>query len=389
MHGTMGLRIVIVNQAPTRPLLEAAERLAERGHEVTMVAAASRLPDEIRGVATVRLGEYDPRTSFTRSTSWMAFAVRCAWFFLTLPASTVVVACTNPPVMPHVAAFVGTIRGFTCVFRILDVYPDVLQAVGYRRSSLVYRCLGWWNRWSYARCAAICTLGDTMADTLAAYVPRSRIKVVPEWMPAADHGSPHRCKPPTDPFVVLVAGNIGLTHDIAPLVAASRLLAAENVDFLVSTADVPALSRMFSGSANVRVVPRFSHLDYMAALHTADVAFLSLRPGAAEACYPSRCLAYLANGLPIIAVTPRPSDLATIVARGPCGVVVDPAQGGAGVARAIRHLMTSASPLREMRDASLSLAKGAFDPDRCRDDFISLIEAAAPTHGPRSRLRTR
>jgi colanic acid biosynthesis glycosyl transferase WcaI len=377
----MGLRIVIVNQAPTRPLLEAAEALAERGHEVTMVAAASHLSEEIRGVATVRLGEYDPRTSFTRLRSWIAFAARAALVFLRLPASTVVVACTNPPLLPHVAAAAGTIRGFACVFRILDVYPDVLQAVGYGRSSLVCRCLARCNRWSYARCVALCTLGDTMATTLAAYAPRSRIEVIPEWIPATNRSWPYRPKPPTDPFIVLVAGNAGLTHDITPLVTASRLLATKNVKFLVSTVNAPAMSRLFSGCDNVRIVPRFCHLDYMAALRTADAAFLSLRAGAAEACYPSRTLAYLANGLPIIAVTTRPSDLASSIERGPCGVVVDPSQGGQGVAEAIRHLMTSASTLGEMRDAAISLAKSAFNPDRCRRELVSLIEAAGASHG--------
>lgn len=346
-----------------------------------MVAAASHLSEEIRGVATVRLGEYDPRTSFTRLATWMAFAARSALFFLRLPASTVVVTCTNPPFLPHIAAAAGMIRGFACVFRILDVYPDVLQAAGYRRGSLVCRCLARWNRWSYARCAAICTLGDTMATTLAAYVPRSRIQVIPEWIPSADRSWPHRPEPRSDPFVVLVAGNAGLTHDITPLVAASRLLASENVQFVVSTANTPAMSEVFSGCDNVRIVPRLCHLDYMAALRKADVAFLSLRAGAAEACYPSRTLAYLANGLPIIAVTTRPSDLANAIERGPCGVVVDPSQGGQGVAEAIRHFMTSASTLGEMRDAAISLAKSAFDPDRCRRELVSLIEAAGASHG--------
>lgn len=373
------MRIVLVNQVPSRPLLEVAEALAERGHEVTLLAAAASASGPMPQVKHVRLANYDSSSAFNRLRSWLTFSIQAAWTLSTMPAPATIVACTNPPIMPPVAALVAWIRGCDCVARVLDVYPDVLQATGFRRWKMLARCLAWCNRWAYARCRAVCTLGETMAATLAAYVPRAKIRVIPEW--PAIQGTDAMAPAPlaAGPFIVLATGNVGLTHDLGPLVSASQRLAGQNVEIVVSTSDPAKLSSLFSDCGNVRVVSRFDDFQYARALQSAHAAFVSLKPGAETASYPSRALTYLAQGLPIIAVTDRPSDLASIVDEGPCGVVVSPLEGGSAVAAAIRMLMASPDRWQMMAIAARAAAAATLDSDRCRNEFVALIETRLPT----------
>jgi hypothetical protein len=368
------MRIVIVNQVPSPPLLEVAEALVDRGHEVTLLAAASAVSRSKSRLKAVQLVEYDSRSAVRRLASWLAFTLQAVWKLSTIPGPVTIVASTNPPIMPLAAALVAWVRKCDCIVRVLDIYPDVLQATGFRRRRILARCLAWGSRRAYAHCRVICTLGDTMATTLAAYAPRAKIRVIPEW--------PRPCEPscevagPTNggPFVVLATGNVGLTHDIGPLVTASRSLSTENVAFVVSTSDHERISGLFAGCVNVQVVPRFNDLEYARAMLAAHAAFVSLRPGAEAASFPSRSLTYLAHGLPIIAVTLRPSDLASIVDKGPCGVVASPLSDGLEVAAAIRMLMGAPEKRRAMAIAAKDAAT-TFDPDRWRNEFVTLIEA--------------
>jgi len=291
-----------------------------------------------------------------------------------MPVPAAVVVCTNPPLMPYVASLVARVRGYDCVVRVLDIYPDVLRATGFRHRKMLSQCLAWCNRLAYARCRAVCTLGESMAATLAAYVSRSKIRVIPEWCPIEPAGAEAVLPFSPGPFVVLATGNVGLTHDLGPLISASRGLAGENVEIVISTADRATLSHLGNDCANVRVVPRFDDAGYRYAMLRAHAAFVSLKPGAEAASYPSRVMTYLAHGLPIIAVTDRPSDLASIVNEGPCGVVVSPYSGGSEVAAAIRMLM--ADPETQQRMALAARAAAAsFTPARWRDEFVTLIEA--------------
>jgi colanic acid biosynthesis glycosyl transferase WcaI len=367
------MRIVVVNQVPTRPLLEVAEALADRGHEVTLLAGKSSVSGPASRVRLVRLRDYDSRSAFKRVKSWLAFTIQAAWTLSTMPAPASIVACTNPPLIPYVAALVARNRGCDCVARVLDIYPDVLQATSSRRRKLLTRCLAWCNRTAYARCRVVCTLGETMAATLSAYVSRSKIRVIPEWPVIQGSVTEAVARPEGGPFVVLATGNVGLTHDLGPLVLASRSLAEENVEILVSTGDPATLSELFSECAHVRVVSRFADVEYTRAMLGSHAAFVSLKPGAEAASYPSRVVTYLAHGLPIIAVTNRPSDLASIVDEGPCGVVVSPRGGGSEVATAIRMLLAAPDRRRTMAEAARAAA-ATFAPARWREEFVTLIE---------------
>lgn len=370
------LRIVFVNQVPSQPLLEVIACLAERGHDVTLFAGASAVARNIPGVRYLPMPSYRPSGLVSRGTSWLSFTLRVAWRLWMMPRTDLVVACTNPPLVPWAATLVGGLRGFRSAIRVLDVYPDVLQATSFGGRHFLSRCLAWMSRWSFSRCRAISTIGPSMARAIDTYAAGRPVAVIPEW-PIDRSGDTITAHRPTGRFVVLVAGNVGSTHDISPLVDASRILADLNVEFLVSAEDVSRIRAMFHGCRNVCVVPRLNDAEYRESLLAAHAAFVSLKPGAETASFPSRVVNYLACGLPVIAVTARPSDLASVIERRDCGLVVSPEAAGEGVATAIRRLVTNPVLRETMSEAALATARADFDPKLSRHRFVDWVEEAA------------
>ena len=378
-HAAEGLNVAIVNQVPSRCLTELATALSERGHRVTLLAGAAAGADAMGDVVVVPLCDYDTRTYLSRVRSWVRFTFQAAAHLSRLSADTVVVACSNPPTMPFIAAAVAVLRRFAVVLRVLDVYPDVLRAVPFPGGRFVAWLYGAANRWTYARCLAVTTLGATMADTLSAYIPRSRIRIIPEWIPEPSDHDEGGLAGEAAVMTVVAAGNVGATHDITPLFAAAEMLRAEPVRFIVSAKDSARLSSVLPGTGNVQLRDRLPDAEYAQLLDSADVAFVSQRALAEPSSFPSRVLTYLRHGLAVVAAVGRPSDLAALLDRHSCGIVVPPSAGAKGVADALRALSGDREAREEMRRAARLAALG-FARAEWLPAFIAVVEKTGADH---------
>lgn len=381
------LAVVIVNQSPSAPVLQLASALGARGHDVMVICGSAAVRGPLSHVNCLGLGDYDARSTFTRAWSWLAFTVRAALHLLTVPAEAVVLVSTNPPLMPGAAAAVGYLRRFALVVRVLDIYPDVLEAAAFCRWLPMRRVLAALARWTYKRADAVVTLGDVMAARLAAYLPRERIQVLPEWVTGSDHRSDDGDSDSAAPFRVIAAGNVGLTHDLRPVLDAAQLMRHEPVLFVVSSGRSFAAAALDDIRQNLCFVPRLPDADYRRLLDESHAAILSLRPPAESCSFPSRALSFLAHRLPLVALTQRPSDLAALIDRYSCGVVVAPDEGAAGLARALRFLQNDPAVWKRMSLAASTAAR-TFDASVWLPKFMNLIEATGSAHDPRRKAVT-
>ena len=378
-HAAEGLDVVIVNQVPSRCLSELATALSECGHRVTLLAGAAAGTAAMGDAVVVPLCDYDTRTYDSRVRSWVGFTFQAAVHLSRLSANTVVVACSNPPTMPFIAAAVAVFRRFAIVLRVLDVYPDVLRAVPFPGRGFVAWLYGAVNRWTYARCSAVTTLGATMADTLSAYIARSRIRIIPEWISEAPDRDEDTSAGAASVMTVVAAGNVGATHDIAPLFSAAKMMRAEPVRFVVSVKDSARLSSALPETGNVQLLERLPDDEYVQLLDSAEVAFVSQRALAEQSSFPSRVLTYLRHGLAVVAAVGRPSDLAALLDQHSCGIVVPPSAGAKGVADALRVLSSDREAREQMRHAARRAALG-FTRAEWLPAFIAVVEKAAAYH---------
>lgn len=125
--------------------------------------------------------------------------------------------------------------------------------------------------------------------------------------------------------IFVYSGTLGRKH---PLVAITRLAAT------LDRAGDRALVVYSEGSAadwlanqsipSVRVLPFQAESVLNQILCAADVLVLALTDAAAKFSVPSKMYTYLATGRPVLAIVPHDSEVAALIRKIDCGVVVDP-----------------------------------------------------------------
>jgi len=332
-------------------LTELAEDLAAvHGMDVTVVtgypAAADRsslLPSETRNsvrIVRARGTTFAQRSFAGRAANYVTYFVSALWIALRLPRQHVTVALTDPPIIGLAALAARPKSGM--IFLCQDIFPEVAGLLEGVHTPIVNFTLERLNRFLVRRAARIIALGDTMASRLihGKGAAAEKITIIHNWADtsaivpsdksnafAVKHGL-------ADKFVVLHAGNIGLSQNLDVVIdAAERLKAKPTIVFLFigdgnRKAALEARVRERS-LTNVRFLP-FQPRDQLRWTYaTSDVCLVSLKPGLAGYIVPSKLYPILAAGRPYIAAVEPISEVASLTERHRCGVLVPPGDAGA------------------------------------------------------------
>jgi glycosyltransferase involved in cell wall biosynthesis len=322
-------------------LTELAEDLVARHDvEVTVITGypitGEQLPaTEVRnGVRIIRAAgtAFSQRRFAGRAANYLTYFVSAVWTAIWLPRQDVTVALTDPPIIGLAALAARPRRGF--VFYCQDIFPEVAGLLEDFHSPLVNAILDRLNRFLVRRATRIVALGDTMASRLVTgkNADPGKIAVIHNWADttaivpsdkcnvfAAAHGLEDR-------FVVLHAGNIGLSQNLDAVIAAAALLQANPRVLFLFIGDgnrKATLEQMVAarGVTNVRFLP-FQPRDQLRWTYaSSDVCLVSLKPGLAGYIVPSKLYPILAAGRPYIAAVEASSEVAALTGRHECGLL--------------------------------------------------------------------
>lgn len=274
-----------------------------------------------------------------RVTSWLLFAVHALWVGVRLPRGTLVVAVTNPPLLPHVAWVLSHLRGLRYAVLVWDVYPDLLVAtslLGERH--VIVRAWRWMNVRVLARASLVITLGDVMAEKVKnqfADPNVAAVEVIPNWVqteaikPLAKTTNDFaRRYGQADKITILYAGNIGSAHGVERIVwIADRMKDDPRFSFLIVGEGLglpKVLSEVSRAHAqNLQVLPHQPWDTLPELLATAEIAIVMQDQGTEALSMPSKTYSSMAAGSAILALTDPISDLADVVLHHEAGRVCD------------------------------------------------------------------
>ncbi len=312
--------------ATAQLLVDLAEALAADGHEVSVVTslpANSPVSEERNRVRVHRVRSLRVRTSGILSRILDLVTFYPGAFLLLLRRvrrGDVLVSMTDPPLSGILAAAVAKLRGAKLVHWVQDIYPEIAVLLTRQRWLLTFlpaRDAAW-------RAARACFVpGETMANALhSARVPPSRIIVSPNWAPAG-------LRPPdaqsvaalrarwnlSGKFVAVYSGNLGRVHDLAPLIEVASLLQHDPTFALVfigGGAGREPLHRAIQQRrlTNVHLHPAQPRAHLSVSLGVGDVHFVTLKPGAERAVFPSKLYGIAQIGCPVIFIGSPDSDVA-------------------------------------------------------------------------------
>jgi len=225
-------------------LTEVALRLAERGHDVTVVTSRRaydrpqhKFPkrETWRGVRIFRVAStgFGKGAKWRRAADFGSFIGCCFLRLVRLSRHDVVVALTSPPLISFLGAWLGKLRRGRFVYWVMDFNPDEAIAAGWLTpGSLVARLLEWMSRFSLKRATKIIALDRFMRDRIVAKgIAPDKVAVIPPW----SHDNEVRFDPEgrarfrrahdlDGKFVVMYSGNHSPCHPLDTLLAAARQL---------------------------------------------------------------------------------------------------------------------------------------------------------------------
>ena len=305
---------------------------------------------------------------------YAVYPLQVAFDFLFRREPVVAIVCTTTFYAPWIAVRCAG-RRRKVVNLLYDLYPESIIASGMLRpDSAGARLLRRMATDTLRRAAASVQLGDRLAAyTLAAFpgTDPARLHTIPFGSVEAPFAT---CDPQPRPAgrvpVILYCGNLGHVHDTETVIAyLSGVLRAPSGSAPVVAwrfhatgagyGQLTAALRPFieiapaagPGRSSVALAGNLPDGAWEVAMQDADVALVTMRPGAERVLMPSKTYSALAAGQAILAVCPRDSDLADLVIRHDCGWVVEPGNS-AGLAAAVQELADRpAELLRRRRNA--------------------------------------
>jgi colanic acid biosynthesis glycosyl transferase WcaI len=353
-------RIIFLNRfffpdhsATSQILSDLAFHLSDSGYEVTVITSRQRydVPDAllpetetIRGIAVHRLAT----TRFGRSALlgrgfdyFSYYALMWRSVHLLAKRGDILVAKTDPPLLGVVAMRAAERRGLRLINWLQDLYPEIAVELGvpFVKGPL-YRSLLHLRNASLRAAKANAVVGCRMAERLQSLgVAADRIAVIPNWCDDEDIRPVAHCDNPLrrewgleGRLIVGYSGNLGKPHEFETVLAAAELLRNQRqIVFLFigggsKFSELEQLVKERSLENLFRFFPYQDRAELRYSIGVANIHWVSLKPDLEGLIVPSKFYGIAAAGRPIIAITARDGEIARLVQRHDCGLIVEPGQ---------------------------------------------------------------
>jgi putative colanic acid biosynthesis glycosyltransferase WcaI len=364
-------------------MADVAQGLGSRGHAVTVLTSMPHynlLPD-VFGDPTLRGGRSRLYTDSLESgirvlrvrmpvrgqRVWLRL-IDYLWFHVATAAIAVlrvrrwqdVVFVASPPITLGIAGYLlAKMFGARLIYNVLELWPDVPIHMGLIRNQFLVRAVYAIESFVYRRATAIPCIGRSFVDRLARRgVPSHKLRFIPTFVDVEKFRLGHKDNAFArqfdlhDKFVLLYAGNIGLTQGLEVLIeAAVEFQHDEHVRILVvgDGAARPDFERAVykAGVKNMLLLP-FQERERVADVYaTADVCVSPMRFGFSYYTIPSKVLTAMAAERVVVAAAEADTETARLLTESNGGVVVGPESAEALVA-AIRQLRRRPDRRRDM-----------------------------------------
>jgi len=271
-----------------------------------------------------------------RLSNYVSFNVFSTLVGLLLPRPDVILAPSPPLTIGLTAWLLGLWHRAPYVYNVQDIYPDVAVRLGALKSRRAIAFFSWMERFVYRHAAAVTVISEGFRrNLLRKGVPGAKIALIPNFCdtkfvaPRPKDNPFARREGLVERFVVLYAGNVGLSQGLEHVLAAAQLL-AERQDILFLIVGNGSARPSLEGQAfalnlpNVRFLPFQPWEDVPDLYASADLCLVPLRKGIAQESVPSKALTIMAAGRPIVASVDAESDIWRCIQEADCGLCVPP-----------------------------------------------------------------
>ena len=297
-----------------------------------------------------------------------------------------VILTPSPPLTIGVSAWIiGLLRRVPFIYNVQEIYPDVAVRLGVLRNPRIIQLMEQIERFIYARSAVITTISEWFKQRLVEKgVPSEKVELIPNFVDATfiqpgdrsnefstNHGLDHS-------FVVLYAGNIGLTQGFETILAAARQLEhLEGLRFLIvgdgSRRAWLEEQLKLAPCANVTMLPYQPRSVVPMIYASSDLCLVPLKGGTAQETFPSKIYTIMAAERAVLASADVDSELSWVVGRAHCGWSIPPDDPTA-MAKVIKQAYQDRAALQIMGSNGRSYVLERHSLQVVADQYDTLIQ---------------
>ncbi len=229
-------------------ITELATDLVKHGHQVSIVTGAPNYPygrvfngyrnwfyhvETLDGVRVIRTWSYisPSKKLWARLLHYGSYSVTAFYGGLAAGRPDVLISFSPPLPLGLSAWLLSRIWRVPWVLQLEDLYPDAAIAAGVMKNKKIIRLFLWMERFLYERSHHISVISESFRKTLLAKkVSNSKIELIPVWAdpeevrPLPKENSFRHDHGLADKFVVMYAGNMGLTSCLEDILQAAEIL---------------------------------------------------------------------------------------------------------------------------------------------------------------------
>ena len=297
--------------------------------------------DSIEGVVVRRLPSthLDKNRAVGRIINGMTFFLSAFFALLSRPSNEVLFIVSNPPILPLIGLLLRRLRRQRFIYLVYDIYPDIAEKLGYLRADgFVSKLWKKMNRHVLRAASSVITPSESMKGVVSSHMGinggSDQVRVIHNWVDSSFivpiskdknwFAGQHNLR---EKFVVLYAGNLGLSHDLETIITAAEHLREHNIRFVFigEGGKKQNLMRLAKSKnlENVLFLPFQAREVLPYSVTCADVSIVALERGIEGLSMPSKLYTILASGRPVVALVDRDSDVAHIIAEAGCGVSIN------------------------------------------------------------------
>lgn len=247
-----------------------------------------------------------------------------------------VILIVSPPLTSGVIGWMlGKVKRARVIYNVQELYPETYVTMGAmtaesRTAKILYRI----ERFVYRTAHRLTPIGQVFADYITELgIEASKIRVIPNYVDT-DFLKPLAKANPlaeklglVDKFVVLYAGNIGLSQSFDTLIQAAECLQDQPEIVILIVGDGhrrDEVAQMAGPLSNVKLLeyqPRSSVPDIYG---TADLGLVPLMKGTAQTTLPSKLYTIMSTGTAALVAVDLESDIVAQVQAADCGYAIPP-----------------------------------------------------------------
>lgn len=380
-----------------------AQELSRLGHQMTVVTAfphydTNRIWEIYRGTLVrgeerddmriYRVYLYVPRRKeriLGRLLNYISFNFLSTVVGLLSGRHDVVLA-PSPPLTIGLSAYViSRLRRIAFIYNVQDIYPDVAIRLGVLTNPRVIAFFKVLERFVYSKAAAVSVISEGFRrNLLAKGVPPEKVCVIPNFVDPSfvrelpRHNAFSREQSLDDHYVVLFAGNVGLSQGLESMLEAAHLLADKPDILFVIVGNGAAKAGLVKQAkemslANVRFLPFQPHGRVPELYAASDLCLVPLRRGITQDSVPSKVYTIMAAGKPLVAAVDEESDTSQFVRETECGLLVPPEEPEA-LAEAISTLYQYRTLGESMGLKGRKRVQQEFTPQAAAQEYAALLE---------------